>query len=190
MDDGNEINISPDSKFTIDTYDYDVASNKKKVLMILLKGKVRATTREENMYADKAKDGVANSFLIKTMSAVAGVRGTDFLVSLDNETQKTEVTTFRGNVEVGLPGEGSTIRNSVQVAAGQRTQVLRGGNAPDKPKPVPAAALLKLNKESRSESRSESPKSEAASKVVKTREAERLDQADDHREERRRTRRR
>ncbi|MEK7355381.1 MAG: FecR family protein, partial [Bdellovibrionota bacterium] len=97
--DGNELNISPDSKIVIEDYQFNKDDNKKKVLLNILKGKVRATTREENMYNDKAKDGQANTFQIRTKSAVAGVRGTDFLTSYEPKTNKTGVVTFKGNVE-------------------------------------------------------------------------------------------
>ncbi len=134
MEDGNELNISPNSKIVIETYLYDTATNKKKVLLNVLKGKVRATTHEENMYTDKAKDGQANTFQVRTKSAVAGVRGTDFLIGFDSKTQNTEVITFRGKVDVGLPGPGGTIVNSVSVAVGQRTLVLPGETRPELPK--------------------------------------------------------
>jgi hypothetical protein len=152
MEDGNELNISPNSKIVIETYQYDVASNKKKVLLNILKGKVRATTREENMYTDKAKDGQANTFQVRTKSAVAGVRGTDFLTGFDPKTKRTEVITFRGKVEVGLPGPGGTIVNSVSVVVGQRTQVLPGQPRPELPKALPAGELMKQNNESHNES--------------------------------------
>jgi hypothetical protein len=151
MEDGNELNVSPNSKIVIETYQYDVASNKKKVMLNVLRGKVRATTREENMYNDKAKDGQANTFQIRTKSAVAGVRGTDFLTSFDVKTNKMEVVTFRGKVEVGQLNVGGTITNSVFVAVGQKTVVV-GGQAPSIPKALPAGELMKQNVETHNES--------------------------------------
>lgn len=152
MEDGNELNISPNSKIVIEQYQYDVASNKKKVLLNVLKGKVRATTREENMYTDKARDGQANTFQVRTKSAVAGVRGTDFLTSYDPSTKKMEVVTFRGKVEVGMAGPNGSLVNSVQVAVGQKTEVVGGAKAPAVPHAVPANELMKQNNESRNES--------------------------------------
>jgi hypothetical protein len=151
MEDGNELNISPNSKIVIETYQYDTASNKKKVMLNVLRGKVRATTREENMYNDKAKDGQANTFQIRTKSAVAGVRGTDFLTSFDAKANKMEVVTFRGKVEVGQLGAGGSITKSVFVAVGQKTEVV-GGQAPSLPKAMPAGELMKQNTETRNES--------------------------------------
>lgn len=144
MEDGNELNISPDSRILLETYEYKVADNKKKVMLNVLYGKVRAATREENMYNDKSKDGQANTFQVKTKSAVAGVRGTDFLTSFDRKTTKTEVVTFRGKVDVGTAGANGTIMNPVSVPAGQKTEALPGV-PPAPPKPVPASEMKEMN---------------------------------------------
>ena len=146
MEDGNELNVSPNSKIVLETYQFDPAQNKKKVLLNVLKGKIRATTREENMYTDKSKDGQANTFQVKTKSAVAGVRGTDFLTSFDDSTGRSEVITFRGKVEVGLLGPSGAILNSVQVGVGQTTVVLPG-NLPETPKALPPLELKRLDTE-------------------------------------------
>ncbi len=150
MEDGNELNVSPNSKIVIETYQYDPGANKKKVMLNVLKGKVRATTREENMYNDKAKDGQANTFQIRTKSAVAGVRGTDFLTSFDPSKGKMEVVTFRGKVEVGQLSANGSIANSVFVAVGQKTVVV-SGKTPEIPKALPSNELMKQNTETRNE---------------------------------------
>lgn len=144
MDDGNELNISPESRIKLETYEYKPADNKKKVMLNVLYGKVRAATREENMYNDKAKDGQANTFQVKTKSAVAGVRGTDFLTSFNEKTSKTEVVTFRGKVEVGTPGPGGAILNPVSVGANQKTETIPGV-PPAPPKPVPQSEMKEMN---------------------------------------------
>lgn len=146
MEDGNELNISPESRIKLETYEYKPADNKKKVMLNVLYGKVRAATREENMYNDKAKDGQANTFQVKTKSAVAGVRGTDFLTSFDRQTSKTEVITFHGKVEVGTLGAGGKILNSVSVGAGQKTEAVPG-SGPAAPKMVPATEMESVGKE-------------------------------------------
>ncbi len=148
MEDGNELNISPDSRILLETYEYKAADNKKKVLLNVLYGKVRAATREENMYNDKTKDGQANTFQVKTKSAVAGVRGTDFVTSFDRKTSKTEIVTFKGKVDVGTPGPGGAILNPVSVGAGQKTEALLGA-PPAPPKPVSAGEMDRMNKETR-----------------------------------------
>lgn len=150
MEDGNELNISPDSKIVLENYQYSAADNKKKVLLNILKGKVRATTREENMYNDKAKDGQANTFQVRTKSAVAGVRGTDFLTGFDPSTNKSSIVTFRGKVEFGQPGPGGQIMNPVAVTAGQTTEA-SAGRAPEPPKPIPPKDLQKMNTETKAD---------------------------------------
>ncbi len=146
MEYGNELNISPESRIKLETYEYKPADNKKKVMLNVLYGKVRAATREENMYNDKAKDGQANTFQVKTKSAVAGVRGTDFLTSFDRQTSKTEVITFHGKVEVGTLGAGGKILNSVSVGAGQKTEAVPG-SGPAAPKAVPTPEMENVSKE-------------------------------------------
>jgi hypothetical protein len=150
MDDGNELNISPDSRIVLEDYQFNPAENKKKVLLNVIQGKVRAATKEENMYNDKAKDGQANSFQVRTKSAVAGVRGTDFLTGFDPKTSKSEVVAFKGRVEVGQPGPGGQILNPVQISAGQRTEALPG-QPPAPPAPVPKRELDNVNAESSAE---------------------------------------
>lgn len=150
MEDGNELNISPESRIKLEIYEYKPADNKKKVMLNVLYGKVRSATREENMYNDQAKDGQANTFQVKTKSAVAGVRGTDFLTSFDRKTSKTEVVTFKGSVDVGRAGPGGTIMNAVSIGAGQKTEALPGA-PPAPPKPVPSKDMEKMNVESSAE---------------------------------------
>lgn len=149
MEDGNELNVSPDSKILLETYEYKAADNKKKVMLNVMYGKVRAATREENMYNDKAHDGQANTFQVKTKSAVAGVRGTDFLTSFDTKTTKTEVVTFKGTVEVGMVDAKGALSNIVKVAAGQKTEALMGV-PPTPPKPVPTSDMDRMKKDSAS----------------------------------------
>lgn len=133
MVDGNELNLSPDTKLKIEGYEYQPEQEKKKVLLNVLFGKVRANVKQK--YDDQSKDSAANSFQVKTKSAVAGVRGTDFLTSYTPSTGKSEVVTFSGKVDVGQLGASGKILNAVSVNAGQRTFT-----APNQP-PVPAIAI-------------------------------------------------
>ena len=161
MEDGNELNISPESRIKIETYEYKPADNKKKVMLNVLYGKVRAATREENMYVDKAKDGQANTFQVKTKSAVAGVRGTDFLTSFDRKTSKTEVITFKGLVEVGAAGPNGAILNPVQVGAGQKTEKTPGA-PPAPPKTIPAKEIETVSQDTGGAQASNAPAPTAA----------------------------
>lgn len=176
MEDGNELNVSPGSKIVLENYQYNPADNKKKVLLNVLKGKVRATTREENMYNDKAKDGQANTFQVKTKAAVAGVRGTDFLTSYNPSSNRAEIVTFKGKVEVGQAGPGGSIMNSVQVTAGMKTEAM-SGQPPAPPKPIPAGELQRMNSDSKNDSASNRDASQNSNADVKADEKKEPDQA-------------
>lgn len=150
MEDGNELNVSPESQIVLEKYEFKPSDNKKRVLLNILQGKVRAATQRENMYNDSAKDGQANTFQVRTKSAVAGVRGTDFLTGFDPSSNKTEVVTFKGKVEVGQAGAGGQILNPVTVGAGQKTEALPG-QPPAPPRPVPKQELDKMSSESKAD---------------------------------------
>lgn len=155
MEDGNELNISPDSKIVIENYQYNPTANKKKVLLNVLQGKVRATTKQENMYNDKDKDGQANTFEVRTKTAVAGVRGTDFLTSYNPKSQASEVITFRGKVSFGLIGANGAVTSAVSVVAGQKLE-LNVGQPAAAPVVIPPKELDKTNTDTKSDSGSAS----------------------------------
>lgn len=150
MEDGNELNISPESRIVLEQYEYKPADNKKKVMLNVLYGKVRAATKEENMYGDKAADGQANAFQVKTKSAVAGVRGTDFLTSFNRNTNRAEIVTFKGRVDVGTLGANGIILNPVSVGPNQKTEALPG-SPPAPPKPVPQREMEKMNSDTKAD---------------------------------------
>ncbi len=165
MVDGNELNLSPDTKMTIEAYEFQPDQEKKKVLLNVLFGKVRANVKQK--YDDQAKDSASNSFQVKTKSAVAGVRGTDFLTSYAPSTGKSEVVTFSGKVDVGQVGPGGQMINSVSVSAGEKTTAAPN-QAPGRPVPVPASELKQLNSSSTAASNSPSNSSGTASKAAKS----------------------
>lgn len=141
MVDNNEINVSPDSQIEIQNYEFDPAAGKKNVLLNVIYGKVR--NKVEQKY-----DGKTSKFEIKTPTAVAGVRGTDFLTGFQNN--QTNVVTFHGRVEFGLPGPNGTIVNPVMVTAGNQATNL-GGAPPAPPVPVPKDQMNKMDNESKAE---------------------------------------
>jgi len=143
MIDNNELNVSPDSHIEIQNYEYNPTENKKNVLLNVLYGKVRS--KVEQKY-----DGKTSKFQVKTPSAVAGVRGTDFVASYDQGTQKSSVVTFRGAVEFGLPGANGSIRNSVSVTPGKIAES-SGGSAPSTPSNVPKAQLAKMDNDTKAD---------------------------------------
>lgn len=138
MVDKNVINISPDSKFLLEKYEYNPDENKKGALLNVIYGKVRTTVNQKY-------DGDQNKFQVKTKSSVAGVRGTDFMVSFNQVTNTSKVVTFEGLVEVGAGLDAAgRITNPVSVRPGEFT-VATLGVAPSAPVSMPQAEVDSLN---------------------------------------------
>ncbi len=161
MADKNVINVSPDSKIVIEKYENN--GKDKNVELNVVYGKVRASVEQKY-------DGEKNKFNIKTPSAVAGVRGTDFLMGYNTQTKVAQVITFSGSVAVGQPGPGGTIKNPVFVNAGQMTTA-GPGKTPDAPKSVPKEDLNKASNETTADTAG-TTKSDAKSNVAETKKDE------------------
>jgi hypothetical protein len=149
MVDNNEINVSPESQIEIQNYEYDPAAGKKDVLLNVIYGKVRS--KVEQKY-----DGKTSKFQIKTPSAVAGVRGTDFITSFTPSNNQSQIVTFQGKVEFGLPGPNGTIMNAVFVTPGTQA-VATGTAAPTQPTPVAKQELAKMDHDSKAATPDRSP---------------------------------
>jgi len=94
LNDGSEIIVAANSRVTIENVAVDEASGKRKIILDLLRGKVRSRVNK--------KYDTENTFTVKTRTAVAGVRGTDFVASFepgDNEWV-SEIRTFEGMVHL------------------------------------------------------------------------------------------
>ncbi len=102
--------LSPNSRFFVSQI-----SGKKNdsTIVNLTYGKMRSFFKSEK----KSETGAG--LKVKTPSAVAGVRGTDFYVSYEPNTQVTEQATLTGNVEVEQVGT----KQKVEVASGQQVEV-------------------------------------------------------------------
>lgn len=140
MSDKNVINVSPDSKVTIAKYENNPSKDTRNVELKVDYGKVRASV-EQNY------DGEKNKFNIRTPTAVAGVRGTDFIAGFNPQSRKTSIVTFSGVVAVGTAGPNGQISNPVFVRPGQSTSVGEG-QAPEAPKAVPRDQMQNMNQES------------------------------------------
>ena len=101
FDDGNLITLSENSEVKLSEIVVSEDENKRNALLHLLKGKIRSKVI-------KKYKGAKKQFRVSTKSAVAGVRGTEFVVELTDDEVKdervTRVSTFEGAVE--LQGEG------------------------------------------------------------------------------------
>lgn len=140
MVDKNELNISPDSEIVIENYQYKPEENKKNVLINVLYGKVRA--KVEQKY-----DEGENKFQVKTPTAVAGVRGTDFITGYNKKERTTQIVTFHGKVAFGLPGPNGSIANAVMVGVGQ-TSTMNGKVPPPPPVEIPKSDLQQMDNSS------------------------------------------
>lgn len=145
MTDNNEINVSPDSQMIIQNYVYNPEKGQKDVLLNVIYGKVRS--KVEQKY-----DGKTSKFQVKTPSAVAGVRGTDFMTSFNKKNGATQVVTFKGKVEFGAPGPNGTIAGAVMVQPGQ-TSTAAAGQTPQPPTEMPKEQLAKADTETKAEER-------------------------------------
>lgn len=143
MMDKNVLNLSPDSTLEIVVYKNDPKTQSKKVELKVDQGKVRASV-EQKYDEDK------NTFKIKTPTAVAGVRGTDFSVSFNPATKKSQVVTFKGAVAVALPNLSNNggLQKAVLVRAGESTDVGADSNIPTAPQQLPKQELEKMDIES------------------------------------------
>lgn len=141
MSDKNVLNISPDTKVEITIYKNDPSSNTKKVDLKVDQGKVRAAV--EQKYDDEK-----NTFRIKTPTAVAGVRGTDFSVSFNPSTRRSQVVTFKGLVAVVKPNANGPQPQPVLVRPGESSEISAEASKPEAPKALPKEELDKSDKES------------------------------------------
>ncbi len=115
--DDSVLNIGDSSELVIDQQVFDPNAGQMQSVIKLLRGKVRALVSE---YYERT----GASYEIETVTAVSGVRGTEFIVSYDAERGETEVIGINGRVEVNSVLDRA--RNSVFVTAGEITEVAEG----------------------------------------------------------------
>ncbi|HXQ21261.1 MAG TPA: FecR family protein [Candidatus Acidoferrales bacterium] len=116
--DDSVISLSDDSTVTIDQQIFNAAAGTSHSLMQLLKGKVNALVSEYYHRSGAAYE-------IKTKTAVAGVRGTEFAMTYNPQDEVTEVVGITGVVQVHSaadptgPGVLLTADEATSVAPGQ-----------------------------------------------------------------------
>ncbi len=140
MVDRNVINVSPDSKMQIAKYSSDATTGTKTVEIKLDEGKIRNNV-------EQSYDGEKSKFILKTPTAVAGVRGTQFVTSFSSKTQKTEVVTMKGQVTFASMLNGKIVGKPVVVNKGETTASSPGA-PPEKPKTLPKNELKEIDKDS------------------------------------------
>lgn len=121
MEDRNIINVSPETTFKITKYSN--SKTDKNVQLNLIEGKIRNNVEEKY-------DNKNSKFEVKTATAVAGVRGTQFITSFNKITKVTEVITLRGQVTFQSIATGDKpASDPVVVNKGEKSQAQDGGTA-------------------------------------------------------------
>lgn len=97
--DGNSITLTPNSVLVISQVNFNEDIRKRNTLLNLMKGKVRSKVGAKYLGNDESH------FRVRTRAAVAGVRGTDFIMTLDqiNNDLVAKVDTMSGEVELVSP---------------------------------------------------------------------------------------
>ncbi len=121
MSDRNIINVSPSTTFKIDKYSN--SKTDKNVELNLIEGKIRNNVVEKY-------DNKNSKFQVRTATAVAGVRGTQFVTSFDTQTKVTEVITLKGQVMFQSIAVGDKPASEpVVINKGEKSQAQEGGSA-------------------------------------------------------------
>ncbi|HPI40165.1 MAG TPA: FecR family protein [Pseudobdellovibrionaceae bacterium] len=153
MSDRNVINVSPDTKMEISKYVNDSKSGLKDVEIKLDQGKVRNNV-------EQSYDGEKSKFIMKTPTAVAGVRGTQFVTSFNAKTNVSSVVAIRGQVTFTSMANGKPVGSPVVVSKGEGVSAESGAPAPQ-PAPVSAKEMKEIDREtSSSGKKSDSAKQE------------------------------
>jgi len=114
--DGSVATVSSRSQLAVDLFVYDPSKAGGESVLGLLKGKVRAIVSD--YYSESGR------FDVKTPTATAGVRGTDFVVLYDETNQITDVIGASGKVYVRSLSLASD--PGVLITAGEQTSVAQG----------------------------------------------------------------
>lgn len=155
MVDRNVINLSPNTKMKIEEYSSEAKS--KNVKLSLLEGKIRNNVEQKY-------DNDKNKFEVRTPTAVAGVRGTQFITSYSPQTKATEVITLHGQVEfrmlaaqtnTGSQGNNDGSAPAVIVSQGEKSSANSEAAAPEPPVKVPKNQLREIERDSNVRQREE-----------------------------------
>lgn len=138
MSDRSVVHVSPDSKIKIAKYsDKEGAKN---VELSLSKGKVRNEV--------KGSYDRNNKYEVKTPTAVAGVRGTDFIVDHNIKTSITEVKTIEGTVSFQALKNNAAMGAVTLVEKNQKTSAAPN-RAVDAPKMMAPEEVKAVDSETR-----------------------------------------
>lgn len=112
--DDSVLSLAAGSELLVDESVYEASGGRVRSVLELLRGKVRSIVNEY----------VGGSFELSTPTAVAGVRGTDFVVVYDEDTATTDVVGVAG--VVGVRSKLGVVAPEVTLHAQYLTRVERG----------------------------------------------------------------
>ena len=139
MSDRNVLNILPNTKLKIEKY--TSGTDNKEVQLNLIEGKVRSNVGEKY-------DNKSSKFEIRTATAVAGVRGTEFITSYDPASKSTEVLTIHGQVIFkSIVKAGDSTGGFEVVVNKQEKSEQKGESTPSKPTKIPKKDFDAINKD-------------------------------------------
>jgi len=127
--DDSVLSLGPGSEVVIDEQVFDPAQSSYRSVINLIRGKVRALVSD---YYQQPRA----SYEVKTRTAVAGVRGTEFVIAFDEDAEVTEVVGIADTVSV--LGTKDPRRGAVLVRARDLTTV-RKGELPARPRQLEEA---------------------------------------------------
>ena len=138
MTDKNVIHISPNTELKIETYVNN--GQQKNVELNLKEGKVRNNV-------EQTYDGDKNKFIIKTPTAVAGVRGTQFITMFNSARRETKIVTIQGHVELSnIPTQAGSAATTVVINKGE-TSTASAEAPPAPPQTVPADQMKNIDQD-------------------------------------------
>ncbi len=132
--DNSVLNMGQDYMMKIDQYVFNADKKIRKGVIMAMRGKVRATV------AKMKHQSADSTFEIRTPTAIAAARGTEFIVNVDSSL-RSDIIVLDGIVEVR--NRNPDIHGNVLVKAGQYTKVTFD-QPPSVPEPMPTAQIQML----------------------------------------------
>ena len=120
--DGSVVNMAERTRLTVSKYVMK-GSKREKGLLKLFRGKIKATVSKSRGFL-RAAFSKASDFEVMTPSAIVGVKGTVFYVSLSSIHNQTSVHVSNGAVSLagaGSPGVQVTVKSGFRSTVGKRT---------------------------------------------------------------------
>ena len=115
--DDSVLDLAPNTEFELDSQTFDPGAKRYQSILRLVKGKVRAWVSE--YYREPHA-----RYEVETPTAVAGVRGTEFIATYNSAAEVTEIVGIADQVEVS--GKLAVIGAAVQVGPQFYTRVQKG----------------------------------------------------------------